>query len=345
MKLVRIVTLTFDRRIDVPSTMTCELGGVKVGCMPTTVRGQPSDSRLAIAETDLASGISIDGAGYVVVPDEPRRACENAIESLANILAVFNRCGRQISSATPSVALCDLKDGERALLDASKGFRGPKGSSAAVHWSLDVTDPELVKAMADRLPGVGLLAEVSTTKHSVAKYRELIRFLEHAFARSLNKLEKKLSQFLISGDLGYTRNEVQDWIAPRGMAPFMAIDKSAKTSSWRGTVRRFLPRLEQAAYDVLFNKAVWHDPSRTRRSTLFHCAATTNPNATDIRMTRGRDFSMQTQVLDAFEAYPLNMHGILTSPPSDWWYQPPKPSTPEASVPTSAGSFTVLDGQ
>ena len=100
------------------------------------------------------------------------------------------------------MALCDLKDGERAWLDASKGFRGPKGSSAAVHSSLNVTDPELVKAMADRLPGVGLLAEVSTTKHSVARYRELIRFLEHAFARSLNKLEKKLSQFLISGDLG-----------------------------------------------------------------------------------------------------------------------------------------------
>ena len=120
-------------------------------------------------------------------------------------------------------------------LTPARVFEVPKGSSVAVHSSLNVTDPELVKAMADRLPGVGLLAEVSTTKHSVAQYRELIRFLEHAFARSLNKLEKKLSQFLISGDLGYTRNEVKDWIRPGHGAIHRGDRQEREDSSWRGT--------------------------------------------------------------------------------------------------------------
>jgi hypothetical protein len=322
MKLLRIATLTFDRPLDATSTIAMQFDKVKVICTPATLRGKSSDCRIAIAEIELASGVSIDADGYILAPEEPRRACENAIESLANIIAVFNRSARQISSATPWVALCELQDAERSTLNASKGFRGPQGTVAA-HSSLDLTDPNLVQALADRIPGVALLAEASSTKHSVARYRELIRFLEHAFARPLNQLEKKLSQFLISGDLGYTRAEVQYWVAPRHGA-IHGDQQQPEDLVMERDVRRFLPRMEQAAYDVLFNKAVWHDASQTRRKTLRHHAATTSTDTTAIRMTRGHDFSMHAQVLDPFDAYPLNLEGILNPPPRDWWYQPPK---------------------
>jgi hypothetical protein len=326
MKLLRIATLTFDRPLDATSTIALEFGNVKLTCKPATVHGKPSDRRIAIAEMELANGISIDADGYILVPDEPRRACENAIESLANIIAVFNRCGRQISSATPWVALCDLQDAERSTLNASKGFRSPQSRTLAVQWSLDLTDPKLIRALADRLPGVALLAEASSTKHSVACYRELIRFLEHAFARPLNQLEKKLSQFLISGDLGYTRVEVHDWVAPRHGAIHGDRQESEDLVMERD-VRRFLPRMEQAAYDVLFNKTVWHDASQTRRPTLRHYAAITSAHTTDIRLTQGHGYGpIKAQILDPFDAYPLNLEGILNPPPRDWWYQPPKPS-------------------
>jgi hypothetical protein len=321
MNLLRIAILTFDRPLDA-SAIAWQFGNVKVNCKPATVRGKPSDRRIAIAEMELTGGVLIDADGYILVPEEPRRACEDAIESLANMIAVFNRCARQISSATPWVALCDLQDTERSTPDASKGFRGPQGTVAA-HSSLDLTDPNLVGALADRISGVALLAEASSTKHSVARYREFIRFLEHAFARSLNQLEKKLSQFLISGDLGYTRAEVQDWVVPRHGA-IHGDQQQPEDLVMERDVRRFLPRMEQAAYDVLFNKAVWHDASQTRRKTLRHHAATTSTDTTAIRLTRGRDFSMHAQVLDPFDAYPFDLGGILNPPPRDWWYQPPK---------------------
>src|SRR6266581_2157950 len=110
MKLLRIAILTFDRPLDATSTIALQFGNVKVTCKPATVRGKPSDRRIAIAEMEIGGGVLIDTDGYILVPDEPRRACENAIESLANIIAVFNRCARQIGSATPWVALCDLQD-------------------------------------------------------------------------------------------------------------------------------------------------------------------------------------------------------------------------------------------
>jgi cation transport regulator ChaB len=165
------------------------------------------------------------------------------------------------------------------------------------------------------------LAEASATKHSVARYREFVRFLEHAFARPLNQLEKKLSQFLMAGDLGYTRAEVQDWIAFRHGA-IHGDRQELKDLVMERDVRRFLPRMEQAAYDALFNKAVWHNASQTRREVLRHAAATTG--ATDIRLTQGFDCTIQSQILDPFGAYPLNLEGILNPPPRDWWYEPLK---------------------
>jgi hypothetical protein len=110
---------------------------------------------------------------------------------------------------------------------------------------------------------------------------------------------------------------VQDWIAPRHGA-IHGDQHEREDLVMERDIRRFLPRMEQAAYDVLFNKAVWHDPSQTRRSTLRHYAATTNTDTTDIRIAQGHGFSMHTQILDAFDAYPLNLEGILTSPPIDW---------------------------
>src|ERR1051325_842507 len=100
MKLLRIATLVFDRPLKASSTIELEFGAVKLTCVRATVRKEASEWRLAIAETELTGGISIDADGYIIVPDEPRHACENTIEFLANIIAVFNRCGRQISSAT-----------------------------------------------------------------------------------------------------------------------------------------------------------------------------------------------------------------------------------------------------
>jgi hypothetical protein len=46
--------------------------------------------------------------------------------------------------------------------------------------------------------------------------------------------------------------------------------------------------------------------------------------ASDIRLTQGHGSTIQSHILDPFDAYPLNLEGILNLPPSGWWYEPPK---------------------
>lgn len=88
------------------------------------------------------------------------------------------------------------------------------------------------------------------------------------------------------------------------------------------SVRGMLPRMEQAAYDVLFNKATWRDPSRERRSVLRHHVGTTGPDTGRIQVTQGHGGILDAQLMDPFDAYPLDLEAVLTESPSDWWCGP-----------------------
>ncbi len=39
----------------------------------------------------------------------------------------------------------------------------------------------------------------------------------------------------------------------------------------------------------------------------------------DLAITRGKAVNLQFQILDAFGSYPLDMNGIMTPVPKDWW--------------------------
>ncbi len=84
-------------------------------------------------------------------------------------------------------------------------------------------------------------------------------------------------------------------------------------------VRPFLPRIEQAAYDVVFNKAVWHTPSKERRDALQHQTATTSASGTELRCVLGAVTAFGFQIVDPFGTWPMDLNGVLTSPPADWW--------------------------
>lgn len=135
---------------------------------------------------------------------------------------------------------------------------------------------------------------------------------------STSQLDKKLAQFLAGNDLGYSRDEIKTWFAPRDGATHGDLSK-APTLVGEARVRPFLARMEQAAYDLLFNKEVWHDPSRLRRNVLMHPVATTDSAAHGIRTTQGRSASFRVQLLDRFAAYPLDLKAILRPLPDGWW--------------------------
>lgn len=184
--------------------------------------------------------------------------------------------------------------------------------------TVDLSDPAPTEALRDRLVGVAMMAEALSTNHPVGRYRELLRLFEYAFAMTLSQAEKKLAQFLEGADLGYTRAEVKEWLEKRH-GSIHGDQKKTSELVMEADVRHFLARMEQAAHDVLLNKVVWHSPSTERRTVLPHYVATTDREGKDFRLTRGRDAKLVTQVMDPFGSYPVDMGGIITSPPSEWW--------------------------
>ena len=321
MKLHRIVTLSFDNAPDRASAVAAQLGEVKVETSSVTFDGTPDRKIIAIATTFLPDGVSVDNEGFVVVPAEPRQACEEGIEHVANILAIFGRTQRGIASASPWIALSEVSDSERDTLNASKGFPTTFRTTCSATSPIDFSDLELIQALSDRFAGVALLAECLSASHPVARYREMLRLFENAFARRLSHLEKKLAQFLRGADLGYSRDEVKRWLELRNGNIHGDLTKSQRLVM-EPDIRPFLARMEQAAYDILFNKQKWHDPSSERRSTLAHYAATTEDRARDLQITKGRAAKLTFQVSDPFGAFPLDLKAILTSPPAEWWWKP-----------------------
>jgi hypothetical protein len=151
--------------------------------------------------------------------------------------------------------------------------------------------------------------------HALAQYREAARFFEMAFGMSTSQIEKKLSQFLGTGAMGYRRDEVASWLLHRHGA--MHGDRR-KTSAftWDSDVRPFMDRIEQALLDVLFNKAEWATPSHVRRTTWVPHYGTSSPSG-DVFATQGIGGTLSFQILDAWGAYPQDPSS-LDSPPEEW---------------------------
>jgi len=75
----------------------------------------------------------------------------------------------------------------------------------------------------------------------------------------------------------------------------------------------FIARMHQAAYDVLFNKNVWRDPSYARRSIW-----TPKMGVTQGGIQGYGPFQIQMKFICGPHAWPLWMGGTVGMP-DDWW--------------------------
>lgn len=319
MRLHRVGIVAFDSPPPDVSSVAGELGPVSVSTSAVTSDSTDDPRCLVVASVDIDDPIPVDDDGYLALPEEPRRACEQAIETTANILSVIGRTGRRIASAFPPVALSNLSDEDEAALDTSRGFRSTLSSSVGAASPLGLLDPGLVDALTDRLVGVALLTEVLSSSHVVAKFRALVRLFENALARPSGQMGKKLYQLLAGSGLGYTHEEVKSWLALRDGVTHGDLRKASELVG-EHDIRPLLFRMEQAAFDVLFNKDEWHSPSSSRRSVLTHNAASTGDG--ELRASLGTAATISFQLVDPFGVFPMDLTAFLNPPPASWWWQP-----------------------
>jgi hypothetical protein len=171
--------------------------------------------------------------------------------------------------------------------------------------------------LLDRLDGLELCAEAQAQSSATGKFREFVRLFERAFnERSKKSLIGPLSDFLAPNGQGFTESEVKNWIE--------MIRHPLTHAAQRGRYLveadafPFIQRVEQAAYDVLLNKAEWRKRSVTRRGLWTPEAGTADPTS-GIFLTKGKGATIQFQPFDALGGFPADLSAALTTIPETWW--------------------------
>lgn len=263
--------------------------------------------------------------GRVTLSADLTADSEAALAKAAGILAVLTQAQYEVYSPRPYAYLEPETDSESGLLGSRIHLPGlaltasmvaPGGGSA-----LDVAG-----LLADRPQGLKLLAAALAAGHGVPKLHELIRVFEHAFAVGGTRLVDPLLEFLRSypeWDLGWTRGEVRHWVQGLRDPATHADLRRATRVVMDPDVEEFLPRIEQAAYDVLFNKANWHraDAARSQRwvfNTMLKRDG--SPIVSSGGVIGGPGDWDHTQAFRLNENYRMSPEGV----PADWvpvdWY-------------------------
>lgn len=318
MKLLRVAAMYFAPAPDGWDAWEIKHGRCTVSTLAVKGSPPPDGQKRILVTAQVASpeAPEIGPDGLLTPPAELRRECEGAIEAAASIISVLTGSARRISSPFPPLAFVAESDAERAHLSAASGIRSRNRACHRPRFSIPVSR-QVLDGLVDRLDGVALVADFLAQDHAMARYREGLRFLELAFGLPAVQLEKKLSQFLSSSDAGYSRPEVATWLSLRHSA--VHADRAETTNlTVEADVRPFMARMEQAIVDVLLNKAKWHEPSRTRRSLFTPPAVTTGPDG-GLRIIERSLFTLESQLLDPFGAYPVDLSACLSAPPPEWW--------------------------
>lgn len=285
-----------------------------------TLRSQVKSDVLSVlmaAGVELRYRPKLTSDRLVVVPDDARQAAERALEIVVNTVAVGERCGREIASPFPWVAFEPADEEGRQWLEAAEGIHElgrvvDFPSITGLPIGFDETD--LMDGLVDRWDGVALLAEAFAHKHPTGRLHELFRVFERAFALPARKLGSRLEDFL-HPRYGYTADEIDRWIKLRDPA---AHADARRNFVLEAEVQPSLRRMEQAAVDVLVNKANWRASDSERRD-LWRPTAWTKNELGEGVVHLGTPGRLESQLLDQFGAYPTDLAGVLTRLPEGWW--------------------------
>ncbi len=114
--------------------------------------------QLIFAAIKLENQLNRTPDNYIIVPDAERRKVEYAIEAIANIFSVVERCQREITSPSPCIAFFPETNDEIEWLESMSGIYAEHEAIPDAQFKLNLDDV-LIKSLSDRLNGVALMAE------------------------------------------------------------------------------------------------------------------------------------------------------------------------------------------
>ena len=284
---------------------------IPIGTAPAIAK----DTLRLLLKAELATETpQSDANGRLVVAEQNRTQCELALKVVADLISVFGRCSRTLSSPNPCLALVGEDPEEWTKLRGSGGI-AVRAESCVSFVSEIPRSEELVTGLSDRIDGVSLVAEANSSGSDAGRFRDYLRLFEAAFGLPATQIEKKLAQ-LLPPALGYTRTEIKSWIEFRN--PISHADLRASPAiALSADVRRLLPRIEQAALYVLFNKKTWRDRSAETRALWIPPAVTTGATSGMIR--QGSEPTLRLEIYDEFGVFPRDLSANIGVNEDEWY--------------------------
>jgi hypothetical protein len=246
MKLLRFAYVDPRAAFDDGAAFT--VGDVEIGTWSEPAEG----SLLVSAAVPLASLPPVEN-GTVMIPEEPRRRAERALEATTRILTIAKGFACGLRSPSLTVAFQSEASSDREWLARQSGVSDFALGVAEADFPLGV-DLELTTRLGDRLDGVALLSEAVASQRMLGRFTATMRVFERAFAESSDRLVVFLTEFLAQRPLlGYTKSEVKHWIT-RVRSRVVHADSNKRAPALEADVRPFIARMRLAAYEVLLNK-------------------------------------------------------------------------------------------
>jgi hypothetical protein len=257
----------FSGAMDPPETD----GGALKFIAPRTLSAEPT--RILLHAEVETSVTEVPGA-QLDIPEQPRKLAERAISEMANILGILSQSTWNMFSPRPYILLSGDDEREVRLLRDTKRIILPPARTGGGIVGPGLRAPfDVAGLLHDRPDGVVLLGAAVAAGHGVGKLHELFRLFENAFSTAGVALVEPLAAFLQSYPswrLEYNGDEIGMWVRDlRHPATHADLQKTTKLAM-DSDIDPYMPRIEQAAYDVLFNKESWNScsPGRLQRWNL-----------------------------------------------------------------------------
>lgn len=244
----------------------------------------------------------------------------NDLEDTINLISLSKISGKKIFSCQPSIFLeseCDVDS--KKLKKVSKLELTNPVNVAQISVTHLLNFETCLNSLGDRLDGVKIFSEALSANSTSGKFREYIRLFERAFNKENRALIKPLSLFLGSAKkLEYNEDEIRNWISIRHRLNHsnnkegFLIDRE---------IIHYIPRVEQAAYDILFNKKLWANKSLDRKDLFQFKKRIDKDNRAVVKTKSNEDIGLI--LYDETRTFPVSFMARFepNKIPKEWWYE------------------------
>lgn len=249
---------------------------------------------------------ALDEKNNIQFPLKEIGMAERDIEKESNLLSVKTKSLKEIFSPIPYFLFAYKTHEELCWLNNTSGYIIDGKPTVSEYFSVHECQNVPPSLLADRIDGIALLSEALCHKNYMGKYRDYMRLFELSFSRKTSQLSKKLYQFLQGFTAAnYTKQEVEEWIKYRNPSSHA----NQEQFSTEKNVKPYIQRIEQAAYDILYNKKYWKSYSKERRNIYFPSFFTISKNGTP-GAAPGTKITISCHSEDQFHSYKIKNYHV-----------------------------------